>query len=181
MNHAADIEGSFGLILGCFCGVTRSSRKGIASEESGPYLGIPLHLLRPRTIHQDPYEPSWKSVLKMIIADTAPPLTTHFETREALLQLQTAMAGRKEYDEEAWDVLNKALACFTGYAEGSTRNYGTARTELLSVYRCAHSALHRMWTAMVGEEGYDKKAWMRLDNALSHLGREASEKCGIAR
>lgn len=54
------------------------------------------------------------------------------------------------------------------------------REEFLAAFREAHATLHRLWTAEVGKEGYDKTPWKALDNALSRFAREAAEKFGIA-
>lgn len=54
------------------------------------------------------------------------------------------------------------------------------REEFLAAFREAHATLHRLWTAAVGKEGYDKAAWKTLDNALSRFARDAAEKVGIA-
>jgi hypothetical protein len=55
------------------------------------------------------------------------------------------------------------------------------REEFLAAFREAHNALHRLWTDAVGKEGYDKKEWRTLDNALARFARDAGEKVGIAR
>jgi hypothetical protein len=55
------------------------------------------------------------------------------------------------------------------------------REEFLAAFRAAHSTLHRLWSAAVGKEGYDKKEWQTLDNALSRYARDAAEKVGITR
>jgi hypothetical protein len=55
------------------------------------------------------------------------------------------------------------------------------REEFFAMFREAHAALHRLWTAAVGKEGYDKALWKVLDNTLARFAREAAEKVGIAR
>jgi len=55
------------------------------------------------------------------------------------------------------------------------------REEFLIAFREAHSVLHRLWSAQVGKEGYDKAEWQALDNALSRFARDAAEKVGISR
>jgi len=55
------------------------------------------------------------------------------------------------------------------------------REEFLAAFREAHATLHRLWSAQVGKEDYDKAAWRALDNALSRFARDAAEKVGIAR
>lgn len=55
------------------------------------------------------------------------------------------------------------------------------REEFLAAFREAHATLHRLWTAQVGKEGYDKAAWRALDNALARFARDAAEKVGISR
>ena len=55
------------------------------------------------------------------------------------------------------------------------------REEFLAAFREAHATLHRLWTAAVGKEGYDKAAWRAIDNALSRFARDAAEKVGISR
>lgn len=35
-------------------------------------------------------------------------------------------------------------------------------------YLIAHGTLHALWSACVGEPGYDKAYWRDLDNALAH-------------
>jgi len=55
------------------------------------------------------------------------------------------------------------------------------REEFLAAFREAHATLHRLWSAQVGKEGYDKEAWKTLDNALSRFARDAAEKVGIGR
>lgn len=55
------------------------------------------------------------------------------------------------------------------------------REEFLAAFRDAHAVLHRLWTAQVGKEGYDKAQWKALDNALARFARDAAEKVGISR
>jgi len=55
------------------------------------------------------------------------------------------------------------------------------RQEFLAAFRAAHAALHQLWSAAVGTEGYDKAAWKVLDNALARFARDAGEKVGIGR
>lgn len=55
------------------------------------------------------------------------------------------------------------------------------REEFLAAFRDAHTTLHRLWTAAVGKEGYDKAAWRAIDNALSRFARDAAETVGISR
>lgn len=55
------------------------------------------------------------------------------------------------------------------------------REEFLTAFREAHAALHRLWTAAVGTEGYNKDDWRTVDNALARFARDASEKVGVAR
>jgi hypothetical protein len=55
------------------------------------------------------------------------------------------------------------------------------REEFLAAFREAHATLHRLWTAQVGKEGYDKAPWKALDNALARFARDAAEKVGISR
>lgn len=55
------------------------------------------------------------------------------------------------------------------------------REEFFAVFRDAHATLHRLWTAAVGKDGYDKAAWRAIDNALSRFARDAAEKVGISR
>ncbi len=55
------------------------------------------------------------------------------------------------------------------------------REEFLAAFRDAHATLHRLWTAQVGKEGYDKEQWKILDNALSRFARDAAEAVGIQR
>lgn len=55
------------------------------------------------------------------------------------------------------------------------------REEFLATFREAHAALHRLWTAAVGTEGYDKAAWKVLDNALARFARDAGEEAGVGR
>lgn len=40
-------------------------------------------------------------------------------------------------------------------------------TELLSEFQTKHTALHKQWTAEVGNPGYDKAKWRDADNALA--------------
>jgi hypothetical protein len=54
------------------------------------------------------------------------------------------------------------------------------REEFLAAFRDAHLTLHRLWTAEVGKEGYDKAAWRALETALSRFARDAAEKVGIS-
>ena len=54
------------------------------------------------------------------------------------------------------------------------------REEFFAVFRDAHATLHRLWTAAVGKEGYDKAVWKKLDNALARFARDAAEKVGIS-
>lgn len=54
------------------------------------------------------------------------------------------------------------------------------REEFLTAFREAHATLHRLWTAAVGKEGYDKASWRALDNALARFARDAAEKIGIS-
>lgn len=56
-----------------------------------------------------------------------------------------------------------------------------SREEFLAAYREAHATLHRLWSAAVGKEGYDKAAWRALDNALARFARDAGEKFGVGR
>lgn len=55
------------------------------------------------------------------------------------------------------------------------------REEFLATYREAQTTLHRLWTAAVGKEGYDKAMWTTLSNALDRFARDAADKVGIAR
>lgn len=55
------------------------------------------------------------------------------------------------------------------------------REEFLAAFREAHATLHRLWTATVGKEGYNKSDWKALDNALARFARDAAEKAGISR
>ena len=55
------------------------------------------------------------------------------------------------------------------------------REEFLALFREAHGALHQLWTAAAGKEGYDKALWRTLDNALARFGRDASLAVGIGR
>jgi hypothetical protein len=55
------------------------------------------------------------------------------------------------------------------------------REEFLAMFRQAHAALHQLWTAAAGKEGYDKSQWRVLDNALSRFGRDASANAGIGK
>ena len=55
------------------------------------------------------------------------------------------------------------------------------REEFLTAFREAHATLHRLWTAAVGKEDYNKAEWKALDNALSRFARDAAEKLGIGR
>lgn len=55
------------------------------------------------------------------------------------------------------------------------------RDEFLAEFREAHATLHRLWTAAVGKEGYDKETWKIIDNALGRFARDAAEKVGIGR
>jgi hypothetical protein len=66
---------------------------------------------------------------------------------------------------------------------GAWQEYSTPiqREEFLGAFREAHTTLHRLWTAEVGKEGYDKAQWIALDNALSRFARAAAEKIGISR
>jgi hypothetical protein len=53
------------------------------------------------------------------------------------------------------------------------------REEFLAAFREAHAALHRLWTAAVGKEGYDKETWKTVDNALARFARDAGTQVGI--
>jgi hypothetical protein len=55
------------------------------------------------------------------------------------------------------------------------------REEFLAAFQEANAALHQLWTAQVGKEGYDKELWKTLANALSRFARDAAEKVGIPR
>jgi hypothetical protein len=55
------------------------------------------------------------------------------------------------------------------------------REEFLATFRDARAALHQLWTAAVGKEGYDKAAWKVIDNALTRFARDAAEKAGVSR
>lgn len=55
------------------------------------------------------------------------------------------------------------------------------REEFLAAFREAHAVLHRLWTAAVGKEHYDKAAWRALESALARFARDAAEKVGLAR
>jgi hypothetical protein len=49
-----------------------------------------------------------------------------------------------------------------------------------------HTALHRLWTWAVGKEGYDKQAWVELENVVRAAQAEAERRAqeaehGIAR
>jgi hypothetical protein len=53
--------------------------------------------------------------------------------------------------------------------------------EFLKAFREAHAALHKLWTAAVGKDGYDKELWKTVDNALARFARDAAEGVGIER
>jgi len=55
------------------------------------------------------------------------------------------------------------------------------REEFFAAFRDAHAALHKLWTAAVGKDGYDKELWKTVDNALASFARDAAERVGIGR
>lgn len=55
------------------------------------------------------------------------------------------------------------------------------REEFLAAFRETHATLHRLWTAAVDKEDYNKAEWTTLGNALARFARDAAEKVGIAR
>jgi hypothetical protein len=55
------------------------------------------------------------------------------------------------------------------------------RDEILSDYRAAINALHRLWTEHVDAPGYDKSKWRDLSNAIDRLGRDAATAAGHPR
>lgn len=54
------------------------------------------------------------------------------------------------------------------------------KSELLSNYKSAHLALHRLWTKDVGTDGYDKSKWKELDNAVNKLARDLADAIGYS-
>jgi len=94
------------------------------------------------------------------------PFDAHFELVGAVDQCRAILEPAPEEDPRSdW---RKHVAAYP-------------REEFLATFREAHATLHRLWSAAVGTEGYDKEAWKTLDNALACFARDASEKCGLDR
>jgi hypothetical protein len=53
------------------------------------------------------------------------------------------------------------------------------RSQFFAAFREVHALLHKHWSDAVGQPGYVKAAWRRLDNELSRVWRDQATEIGI--
>lgn len=111
--------------------------------------------------------------------------------REALLEVYAVAARLRQFPvpfDDHWALVGAVDECRSvldppvdDHAPSGWQEHVAAhpREEFLAAFREAHAALHRLWTAAVGKEGYDKATWKTVDNALARFARDASEKVGV--
>jgi len=103
------------------------------------------------------------------------PFNDHFELVGAVDECRSVLEPPPSLDAYAPSSIQQADSRW----EEHVATY--PREEFLAAFRNAHATLHRLWTAAVGKEGYDKTAWREIDNAMSRFARDAAEKVGISR
>ncbi len=93
----------------------------------------------------------------------------------ALQRCETKAKGRLGYAAADWQTVAAALqdlAC----ADSPLLHH----IEFRAHFRATHSALHRRWSADVGQPDYVKQDWIAIDNALARLARDRATRIGIA-
>jgi hypothetical protein len=136
--------------------------------------------------------------LRVDEADRAARLTRLVAEHEALTKVYVAAARLRQFPvpfddhwalvgavDECRSVLEPLVDDYSGEAASPSawqaRVNAYPREEFLATFREAHAALHRLWTAAVGKDGYDKELWKTIDNALARFARDAAEGVGIGR
>jgi hypothetical protein len=135
--------------------------------------------------------------LRVDEADRAARLSRIIAEHEALTKVYVAAARLRQFPvpfDDHWALVGAVDACTSVLAppvdpkagigwEGyvAERLAAQPREEFLATFREAHAALHKLWTAAVGKDGYDKELWKTIDNALARFARDAAEGFGIER
>lgn len=127
-------------------------------------------------------------------ADRAARIARVFAEHEALTKVYVAAARLRQFPvpfDDHWALVGAVDACrsvlerpvdnVTRATDWQEHVAAYPREEFLAIFREAHAALHKLWTASVGKEGYDKELWKTIDNALGRFARDAAAGVGIGR
>jgi hypothetical protein len=131
--------------------------------------------------------------LRVDEADRAARLSRIIAEHEALTKVYVAAARLRQFPvpfNDHWALVSAVDECRSILEPTDNITRATSwqehvaahpREEFMAAFREAHAALHKLWTAAVGKDGYDKELWKTIDNALARFARDAAEGFGIER